>query len=245
MLAQYLEAGDLDAAMAIFNHPTVTNVTLSEVLTTTSENTRLTAQVLSVKKPKPKKLQKDGNKFSKVEKKYDRLVLLRELTEGDLFYLLTETPMDTRQLFKIQNYTWIGATVGLFEAEYNTMLNHVPIIKLDQPLLPIIPTVIYHITRPFVAEYSDNLIPRPLYINQATLTVTKANVIIGCGADFCDSQHNVNTQCPATVTQDIAKRVIQCRITSTEANISNSPFTSASFSRLFLSAHAMNMHWYI
>lgn len=77
MLAQYLETGDLDAAMAIFNHPTVTNVTLSEVLTTTSENTRLTAQVLSVKKPKPKKFQRDGNKFSKVEKQYDRLVLLR------------------------------------------------------------------------------------------------------------------------------------------------------------------------
>ena len=55
MIAQYLETGDLDAAMAIFNHPTVTTVTLSEVLTTTSENTRLTAQVLSVKKPKPKK----------------------------------------------------------------------------------------------------------------------------------------------------------------------------------------------
>ena len=55
--------GDLDAAMAIFNHPTVTNVILSEVLTTTSENTRLTAQVFSVKKPKPKKFQKDGNKF--------------------------------------------------------------------------------------------------------------------------------------------------------------------------------------
>ncbi|XP_006815192.1 uncharacterized protein LOC102806204 [Saccoglossus kowalevskii] len=174
MLAQYLESGDLDAAMAIFNHPTVTNVTLSEILTTTSENTTLTAQVLSVKKPKPKKFQKDGNKFSKLEKQYDRLVLLRELTEGDLFYLLTETPMDTRQLFKIQNYTWIGATVGLFEAEYNTMLNHIPILKLDQPLLPIIPTVIYHITRPFVAEYSDKLIPRPLYINQATLTVTKS-----------------------------------------------------------------------
>ena len=40
MLAQYLETGDLDAAMAILNHPTVTNVTLSEVLTSTSENTR-------------------------------------------------------------------------------------------------------------------------------------------------------------------------------------------------------------
>ena len=62
MLAQYLETGDLDAAMAIFNHPTVANVTLSEVLTTTSENTRLTAHMLSVKKPKPKKLQKYGNK---------------------------------------------------------------------------------------------------------------------------------------------------------------------------------------
>lgn len=77
MLAKYLETGDLDAAMAIFNHLTVANVTLSEVLTTTSENTRLTAQVLSVKKPKPKKFQKDFNKFSKVEKQYDRLVLLR------------------------------------------------------------------------------------------------------------------------------------------------------------------------
>ena len=62
MLAQYLETGDLNAAMAIFNHPTVTNVTLSEVLTTTSENKRLTAQELSVTKPKPQKIQKDANK---------------------------------------------------------------------------------------------------------------------------------------------------------------------------------------
>lgn len=133
--------------------------------------------------------------------------------------------------------------MGLFEPEYKTMLNHVPIIKLEQPLLPIKPTVVDRITRPFVAEYSDKLIPRALYINQATISVTKANVIKGCGADFCDSQHDVNTHCPATVTQNIAKRVIQCRITSKQANISNTPFTSASFSRLFLTEHAMKVSY--
>ena len=78
MLAQYLETGDFPTAMEIFNHPTVTNVSLSAVLTNTSENTRMTAQIISIKKPKPKKFQqKDSFKFSKVEKQYDRLVLLR------------------------------------------------------------------------------------------------------------------------------------------------------------------------
>ena len=77
MLAQYLETGDLPAAMDIFNHATVADVSLSDVLTDTSENTRMTAQVLSVKKPKAKKFQKEGYKFSKIEKQYDRLVLLR------------------------------------------------------------------------------------------------------------------------------------------------------------------------
>ncbi|MPC77118.1 hypothetical protein E2C01_071563 [Portunus trituberculatus] len=66
-------------------------------------------------------------------------------------------------------------------------------------------------------------------------------VIKGCGADFCDSQHDVNTHCPATVTQDIAKLVIQCRITSKQANISNTSLTFASFSRLILTEHAMKI----
>ena len=77
MLAQYLETGDLPTAMDIYNHPSVTDISLSELLTNDSENKRMTAQILSIKKPKPKKFQKEGNKFAKLEKQYDRLVLLR------------------------------------------------------------------------------------------------------------------------------------------------------------------------
>ncbi|XP_077866016.1 uncharacterized protein LOC144353311 [Saccoglossus kowalevskii] len=136
--------------------------------------------------------------------------------------------MDTRQLFKIQNYIWTGAIVGLFEAEYNTMLNHNPIPKLDQPLLPIIPTVIYHITRPsqslFTSTKPHSLSPKLMLSSVVEQTFVTANV---------------NSHCPATFTQDMAKRVIQCRITSKAANILNTPLTSAFFSRLLLSEHAM------
>lgn len=131
--------------------------------------------------------------------------------------------------------------VGLFEPEYKTMLNNVPIVMMEQPLLPIKPTAADRISRPYVVEYTDKLIPRSLYVQQASISVSKVNVITGCGSSFCDSQHDANTQCPGTVTEDIAKRVIQCRISSKEANIANAPFTSATFSKLFLTEHIMKV----
>jgi hypothetical protein len=155
--------------------------------------------------------------------------LSRENNEGDLFYMMTETSQETRQLFKLQNVTWIGAIVGLFEPDYKSLLNQVPILKVDQPLLPLQASMTYKQTRPYVAEYEDRMVPKALFVQDATIAITKANILVGCGADLCDSQHEESTPCPAAVTQEIAKRVLSCRITSKEANISRVPFKSTQF----------------
>ena len=78
MLAQYIESGDLQGAIDIYNHGTIKDVTLSNLINTPedSDKSRMTAEILKIKKAKTKK-QKGDNKFMKVEKTYDRLVLLR------------------------------------------------------------------------------------------------------------------------------------------------------------------------
>ncbi|XP_033106828.1 uncharacterized protein LOC117108788 [Anneissia japonica] len=243
MLSQYIELGNLQSAMDIFNHEIIKDVTLTNLISTPADsvNSRVLAEILRIKKQKPKKATRE-NKFLKFEKQYDRLILLRELRGGDLFYVFTTSSQDTRQLFKIQNITWIGANVGLFEPEYKSMYNNIPIIELQQPFLPIQNTLATMCTRPYVAEYTDKPTPRALYMEAANITITKANIIIGCGATLCDSQHESTTPCPATITEDIATRILSCRISSTEVNITRVPFQSAAFTALFLSKQAIKTH---
>ena len=61
---------------------------------------------------------------------------------------------------------------------------------MEQPLLPLKPTVPDHISRPYVSKYTEKLIPKPLFVTQASISVTKDNILKGYGSDFCDSQHD-------------------------------------------------------
>ena len=54
-----------------------------------------------------------------------------------------------------------------------------------------------HQERPYIEEYANKLVPRALYVRAADITLTKVNIITGCNAAMCDSQHDESTPCPA------------------------------------------------
>ncbi|XP_064622708.1 uncharacterized protein LOC135484929 [Lineus longissimus] len=240
MLAQYIEHGDVQGAIDIFNNQDIQDITISELVTDPdlSDESRMTAEILKIKKNKSRKPTQPG-KASKLDKPYDRLILLRDIREGSLFYIMTETSLQSKLLFKVQNVPWVGATVGLFEPERKSSIKNVPTLTVEQPLLPLKPTMTIRQTRPYVMEYVDTMVPKAIFVTNADIRITKANIITGCGAQLCDGQHDELSPCPALVTEDINTRLLSCRITSATANISRVAFKSTNFTKLFLTSAAM------
>ena len=79
MLAQYINVGDVDGACEVINDPSTKEISVSVVTNhpDQTDQTRLIAEILTIKKGKTKKLPRESNKFSKMDRPYDRLLLLR------------------------------------------------------------------------------------------------------------------------------------------------------------------------
>ena len=78
MLAEYISLGQTERAQNIINDPSVHDLTLTEITTEPEKcgGGRLIAEILRIKKAKTKRNVAPG-KFQKVDKPYDRLVMLR------------------------------------------------------------------------------------------------------------------------------------------------------------------------
>lgn len=80
MLAHYLEVGDVTGAMAAFNAPNIHDMSIGDVVANPNDtaNGRMTGQILKIKKAKGKQATTSKNsKFSKLDRPYDRLLMLR------------------------------------------------------------------------------------------------------------------------------------------------------------------------
>ena len=80
MLAHYLEVGDVTGAMAAFNDPNIHDMTIGDVVTNpdVTANGCMIGQILKIKKAKTKKpTTSNSTKYSKLDKPYDRLLMLR------------------------------------------------------------------------------------------------------------------------------------------------------------------------
>ena len=163
-----------------------------------------------------------------------------QITKGDIFYMMSSTPKETRQLFYLSNVSWIGERVTITEPRSTKSIYDIPLLETDDPLTPI------H-NRHSRTDHIDPL--KSMSTKEGTyafnficsdLQFLKVKMIRRCGATFCNGTHGEEVSCPALTSMNSPINVLSGFVRSCEGNLPDTEFSSRSFSELFITEAAIS-----
>ena len=126
---------------------------------------------------------------------YDRLIILRELLTGEVFYLISENVERTKLLFTISKVTWQGCRVTLFEPTCDKKMYNLPLVKLHEPLIPIDRSNVQtELTVPLILEDPSDCL-KCFFVVADELQFDRLRVERACASSFCDGNHGIDSQC--------------------------------------------------
>uniref|UniRef100_UPI00358F5C6F uncharacterized protein isoform X2 n=1 Tax=Myxine glutinosa TaxID=7769 RepID=UPI00358F5C6F len=206
--------------------------------------TYMMAQVLHIKRGTATRMPTSaGVKIRKVEIVFDRIILLREIRDGSLFYIKCKTREESNIIFQKQSQRWIGAFVLVNEPVYTN--NHrygVPIIETACPFLPVIPDWVGM----KIVQYSQARVREgdrtALFAIVSDIALIHQSIQSGCGSAGCDGAHP-NTKTCFTMDVRVATYlcVFSCRVSSAEMNISGVKYLSRNLGTYFMHQDYLTM----
>ena len=116
-----------------------------------------------------------------------------------------------------------------------------PCLSTEHPLLPLSNMDIGAGLLPYVSEWATSTDLHVLFVCNADITIQRASLVEGCGANMCDAQHQPKERCCALSAGVPPKQVLRCVISSKAGGISKSKFQLASWTSYFVSNDAMKV----
>ena len=180
-----------------------------------------------------KVLHQNGSKKYDSEVTYHRLLLLREVKENKIFYMLSKNAQSTRSLFKLNDVHWLGARVAVFEPNCDKIIHGTFLIDSIHPLISLERD----------AMVMDKVAPIKTDLNNDTtmgfceevgkIQDSRINLMKSCGSLMCCGSHPVQADFPcASIKVDIHLRSVSFNLSTDESDIVNASHVSFSFAKL-------------
>ena len=169
-------------------------------------------------------------------------MFFRDISDGRLFYVYGKNEVSSINLFLMRDHNWVGSNICIYEPDYEFEVGGTPTISTEQPLLPVRGDVVGGITSPYAKEWAvTSSVMKGVYVQEADVQLHRVNVIEACGAQMCDSQHDVGERCCALTCTAPKKLILRCIVSSTAAGITKAKFQSCAWTRIFMDEDSMKV----
>ena len=164
------------------------------------------------------KIVTSSSKFRKLvrsdggELQYHRLLFIKDLNGGSVFFVLTDTFSESERLFEVDNLSWIGSLFFIYEPTRIGQYRNSHVMKSSYPLIsiesfPLTGNKMYPIVR-----YSPKDSFSGFSFQTESILMKTVSLIWSCDGAHCNGFHGDSLNCPSLHSQSKC-RIMHCKLT--------------------------------
>ena len=169
------------------------------------------------------------------------LLYFRDITGGNIFYILCKNETKAIELFLMRDCPWIGMSVCIFEPEYEFHIANVLTISTEHPLMPLGEQDLGMCISSYACEWTTRGEMQVLFARNADIEIRKASLVEACGANMCDGQHEAKERCSALSAGVPPRLILRGVVSSKVAGVRGVKFQSSSFTKYIVEEEAMKV----